>query len=115
MVVLSHLMQEIRPCSKRCSLTPNACEATVRGSAGAISSALVRLRCCSSHLAAAPFSQVYYVASESGLPLRRTGCRPRRHINADATLPVKCGAPHFTGENPQYGILGGIVETSASF
>ena len=38
-----------------------------------------------------------------------------RHIFDLATLPTTCSRQHVVGENPPYGILGGTVETSASF
>src|ERR1700736_1911945 len=57
----------------------------------------------------------YNVAFGIGIPLLYGLSKPERHITAIATLPVECGRPHSTGENPPYGMIGGVEETSASF
>ena len=52
----------------------------------------------------------YNVAFGIGIPLLYGLSKPERHITASATLPVECGRPHSTGENPPYGMIGGVEE-----
>lgn len=52
---------------------------------------------------------IIYVALKCPVSAQTTAAEAERHINADATLSIKCGAPHFMREFRSYGSVWGMT------